>query len=102
LRREGRRTWRAFQEALAAGRVPTREVADGALVILGAALMIAPGFLTDIVGLLCLVPPTRSMLRRLLGTASARRLLTARARGRRMRSRPGSGPEIIEGEIEHP
>lgn len=112
LRREGRRTWRALQQALAAGRVPTREVADGALVIFGAALMIAPGFLTDITGMLCLFPPTRGMLRGLLGTAAARRVVTGRVFGRRVPSQRGPAgqshaarrgeptPRVIDGEIE--
>ncbi len=97
LRREGRRTWRALQEALRAGRVPTREVADGALVVFGAALMIAPGFLTDIAGMLCLVPATRGMLRGLLATAAARRLLIRPARGGRPEE---PGPRVIDGDIE--
>jgi len=76
LRREGRRTWQAFREALAEPRVvPTRQVADGALVLLGGALMITPGFLTDAVGILCLLPPTRTFLRRAVTGVAARRLL---------------------------
>lgn len=109
LRREGRRTWRALREALAAGRVPTREVADGAIVIFGAALMVAPGFITDVAGMLCLIPTTRSMLRGLLATAAVRRLLVGRARARRGAGAPwvdpeGEGgtkrPRIIDGEVD--
>jgi UPF0716 protein FxsA len=74
LRREGARTWRAFREALARGRLPAAEVADGALVILGGALLLTPGFATDAVGLLCVLPPTRAVLRRLLTQLVARRL----------------------------
>ena len=51
LRREGARTWRAFRTALASGRLPAAEVADGALVILGGALLLTPGFATDAFGL---------------------------------------------------
>ncbi len=113
LGREGRRTWQAFREAVAAGRVPTREVADGALVILGAALMITPGFLSDAVGVLCLLPPTRGLLRRLLTTIAGRRLVARVSGTQRVRARRGAGqryedprahseadPRIIEGEVE--
>jgi UPF0716 protein FxsA len=66
LKHEGRSAWRRFNLALSEGRLPGKEVADGFLVILGGALLIAPGFLTDILGILFLLPPTRAVARRLL------------------------------------
>jgi UPF0716 protein FxsA len=66
LKREGRSAWRRFNLALAERRMPGREVADGFLVILGGALLIAPGFITDVFGLLFLIPPTRAVARRVL------------------------------------
>jgi UPF0716 protein FxsA len=63
---QGRRAWAAFQAAMAAGRVPHREVLDGVLIILGGALLLTPGFITDVFGLLLLIPPTRAGFRRLL------------------------------------
>jgi len=66
LRSQGRAVWRRFNEILAHGRVPHREVIDGVLVIFGGAFLITPGFLTDIVGLLLLLPPTRAIVRRVL------------------------------------
>jgi UPF0716 protein FxsA len=66
LKREGRAAWRRFNQALAERRVPGKEVADGFLVILGGALLIAPGFITDIFGILFLIPPTRAVARRIL------------------------------------
>jgi len=75
FRREARRTWSAFREALAAHRVPAKEVADGALVILGGAFLLTPGFVTDVIGLLCVLPPTRAVLRRGLTEVVRRRLL---------------------------
>lgn len=60
LKRESRRAWRDFRAALAAGRFPGDEVTQGALVIVGGALLLTPGFVTDVVGLLCLLPPTRA------------------------------------------
>jgi UPF0716 protein FxsA len=66
LKHEGRSAWRRFNEALAARRFPGREVADGALIIVGGTLLLTPGFITDIFGLFLLLPPTRAVARRLL------------------------------------
>ena len=74
LRREGARTWAAFRRALSSGRVPAKEVADGALVVFGGALLLTPGFATDVFGLVCVLPPTRAVLRRLLTGVVTRRL----------------------------
>ena len=60
LRSQGRAVWTRFQEAMAAGRMPHREVQDGVAVIFGGAFLITPGFLTDIFGLVLLLPPTRT------------------------------------------
>ena len=66
MRSQGRIAWRRFNEALAGGRAPAREVLDGVLVIFGGALLLTPGFITDVFGLLFLLPPTRAVVRRLL------------------------------------
>ena len=66
LRSQGRAAWRRFNEALAGGKLPHREVVDGVLIIFGGALLLTPGFITDIFGLLFLIPPTRAVMRRLL------------------------------------
>jgi UPF0716 protein FxsA len=73
LRSQGRTVWRRFNEALAAGRLPHREVVDGVLVIFGGAFLITPGFLTDIVGLTLLLPPSRAVARRMLMRRLGRR-----------------------------
>ena len=73
LRSQGRATWVAFNRALAESRMPAKEIFDGVLVIFGGALLLTPGFLTDIVGLILLIPPTRAMVR-----AFARRFLVGR------------------------
>lgn len=52
-----------FQRTVRAGRVPSAEVVDGALVLLAGALMITPGFLSDILAILLLLPPTRAVVR---------------------------------------
>lgn len=66
LKHQGRAAWRRFNQALAEKRIPAAEVADGFLVILGGALLIAPGFITDIFGILFLIPPTRALARKIL------------------------------------
>ncbi len=74
FRSQGRAVWRQFTEAMATGRIPHREVVDGILVIFGAAFLITPGFLTDIVGILMLLPPTRALLRPLVLRVVRRRM----------------------------
>jgi UPF0716 protein FxsA len=66
--------WRRFNQMLQAGRVPAREVADGVLVIFGGALLLTPGFLSDIVGLLFLLPPTRALIRRVFLRQAMKRI----------------------------
>src|SRR5215208_2456101 len=74
MRTQGRASWRRFNETLGAGRVPAREVADGVLVIFGGALLLTPGFLSDIVGLLFLLPPTRALIRRVFLRQAMKRI----------------------------
>ena len=74
LRTQGRAVWARFNTTLAEGKMPHREVMDGVLVIFGGAFLITPGFLTDIVGLILLVPPTRTLVRRLLVRRLGRRV----------------------------
>ncbi len=64
VRREGVRAWSNFRAALQGGRPPTAEVVDGALVLFGGALLLTPGFLTDILGLALVFPPTRAVVSR--------------------------------------
>jgi len=64
LRSQGRSVWRRFRDTLASGRAPARETVDGALVIVGGALMLVPGFITDALGALLLLPPSRATVRR--------------------------------------
>ena len=74
MRSQGRAAWRRFNDAVGAARVPAREVADGVLVIFGGALLLTPGFLTDIVGLLFLLPPTRAAIRRIFLRQAMKRI----------------------------
>src|SRR3954447_9453479 len=75
LRSQTRLAWRRFNEALASMRVPHREVVDGVLVIFGGVLLLTPGFITDIFGLLFLFPPTRILLRGVLVRRGALKLV---------------------------
>jgi UPF0716 protein FxsA len=88
VRHEGLRTWRALAAALQTGRMPSRELADAALVLVGGTLLLTPGFLTDVVGFFMILPPTRPIARRGLETVVSRRLL----RGFWGPMPPGAGP----------
>jgi UPF0716 protein FxsA len=83
-RSQGRRVWARFRQTVERGGVPHREVIDGVLVIFGGAFLITPGFISDVVGILLLLPPTRAVFRRLLIHRLGRRL--------QFRGPPGSGP----------
>jgi UPF0716 protein FxsA len=95
IKHEGGRAWRALQEALSSGRMPATELADGALILIGGTLMLAPGFITDAFGILLILPFTRPVFRRLLAATVARRLLVEVRR-------PGPGPAegpVVRGEV---
>lgn len=76
LRSQGSLAWRRLREAIESRRLPHREAADGALVVMGGALLLTPGFLTDLAGLLLMVRPVRDLLSR---TALARGMDAAAA-----------------------
>lgn len=101
VRREGTRAWAAFRNALNAGRAPTREVVDGALVLMGGALLLTPGFVTDALGLTLIFPPSRAVYNRMLRNRLRTRFLGAASGGTRPRyprsgasafGRSGAGP----------
>jgi UPF0716 protein FxsA len=75
LRHQGRGAWRRFNEAIAERRFPGREVADGLLIAIGGTLLLTPGFLTDVVGAIFLIPPTRAIVRRLMRGYVGRRFV---------------------------
>jgi UPF0716 protein FxsA len=79
LRHQGRAAWIRFNRALAEGRLPHKEVLDGVLVIMGGALLLTPGFLTDILGLILLIPPTRALVRAMSARFVRRRLVLGSA-----------------------
>lgn len=61
VRSQGGAVWQRFRDVAGAGRVPAKEALDGFLVILGGTLLLVPGFLSDIVGLFFVLPPTRRL-----------------------------------------
>lgn len=75
MRSQGRAVWRRFRTTLAAGRPPAVETVDGVLVIMGGALLLTPGFITDLFGILLLAPPSRAAIRRLILRSVRVRLL---------------------------
>ena len=109
LRQQGRAAWVRFNRALAENRIPHKEVLDGVLIIFGGALLLTPGFLTDLVGLTLLIPPTRALVRALMARIVRGRLSVGpraatwgyghvRRRGARSRPAPaGARPDDIEG-----
>ncbi len=102
MRSQGRAAWRRFNEAIAAGRIPAREVVDGALVIFGGALLLTPGFVTDIFGATFLLPPTRAVIRRLLVRRFTGRLIVATpgSAGRRPPRGPGADVDSTATEVD--
>jgi UPF0716 protein FxsA len=90
---EGRRAWQSLNTALSSGQMPARELADGALILIGGTLMLSPGFVTDILGILLILPFTRPVARRVLTRVASRRILDVR------RPEPGSQGPVVRGEV---
>ena len=108
MRSQGRIAWGRFNAALAEGRIPHREVLDGALVIFGGALLLTPGFVTDVLGIILLLPPTRILVRGLVARRLLPRIVITRfgapaaaaagaARPGGPRRRPGGDGADVEG-----
>ena len=112
VKREGRRAWDAFRRALAETRWPGDEVTQGALILFGGALLLTPGFVTDLVGFLAVIPPTRALASRVLRRAVTptpvrevfriRDASSDRGRGRRTTGSPdgqSGGGEVLDVEV---
>ncbi|MFP3940615.1 MAG: FxsA family protein [Thermoanaerobaculia bacterium] len=98
-RYQGLAAWQRLQDALAAGRLPGRELVEGFLILLAGAVLLTPGVLTDAAGFLLLVPPARRWIVR---TARARlegRMVVVDARGGGKRPE-GPGIDVIDAEFE--
>ena len=59
LRRQGFATWQRFQANLQQGVIPAYEMIEGPILLVGGALLLTPGFFTDILGFACLIPAIR-------------------------------------------
>ena len=80
LKHEGRRAWRALNDAIQTGRMPGRELADAGLVLVGGTLLLTPGFVTDVFGFFCVLPFSRPLARRILLAVLARRVARSTVR----------------------
>jgi UPF0716 protein FxsA len=92
VKRQGLAVLRRAQREVDAGRVPTASLLDGVLLLIAGGLLIFPGFVSDVVGLLLLLPPVRYVLRQLLVARYGRRVSTVVVTG--SSSGPGRGRRI--------
>ncbi len=93
--------WRA-RERLARGELPEQEMLEGLLIAVGGGLLLLPGFISDIFGLLCLIPFTRRLMVSKLRQRVAEQALRQRAFADDLAARSGQArPNVIEGEFEH-
>ncbi|GAB3431608.1 FxsA family protein [Flindersiella endophytica] len=112
IKREGRRAWQALQAAVSGGRLPDRELLDGALVLVGGTLLLTPGFMTDVFGLFLVLPFTRPLARGVARRMIRRRVEAAVARGAtgygfppgaggtpNGNDRSGATGQVIQGEV---
>jgi UPF0716 protein FxsA len=117
LKREGGRALTALGAAFSSGRMPAREIADGMLILVGGVLMLTPGFLSDVLGFLCILPMTRPLARGLLTRFVAARLVVVPGGafpggpfagrpvpgsgepGNGSRPRPGGHGDVVQGEV---
>ncbi len=104
IKREGGRAWQALRQALQGGRMPARELADAALILIGGTLMLSPGFVLDVAGILLILPFTRPVARRLLTSVVERRLVVlpfGPGFGPGNARHPGPGPEgpVVRGDV---
>ncbi|MGH9050182.1 MAG: FxsA family protein [Acidimicrobiia bacterium] len=65
-KREGVGVWRRLNQQVSAGRVPGAELIDAFLILLAGALLLTPGFISDVIAIFLLIPPTRALVRRVL------------------------------------
>ena len=90
-RREGLRALWSFQQRLARGGVPGRALMDGLCVLLGGALLLTPGLLTDVVGFSLLLPPSRRWIQKRIQSRIERQLADGSLRVTTIGGFPGAG-----------
>ncbi len=95
LKQQGLATFRRFQLSLAQGEVPAYEMIEGPIILLGGVLLLTPGFITDILGIICLIP----QLRRLFAQYLIENHLIQAAVSGFQRNKANSDGNILEGEF---
>jgi UPF0716 protein FxsA len=75
-RSQGTRVLRGIRTEMSVGQVPSSRLLDGLLVLVGGVLLLTPGLLTDLVGFLLLLPPSRERLKRGLRRRAERMILS--------------------------
>lgn len=97
-KREGLRVLGSWQRSIAQGDIPREGLSSGALVLMGAVLLVTPGILTDVLGLALLFPPTRRGVSRWLSARVRHKLgdhiMTALPTGHPVESAAGTGTVI--------
>ncbi len=93
LRQQGLATWQRFQDNLAKGTLPAYEMIEGPILLVGGALLLTPGFFTDIIGFACLIPPIRKKIAQYI---IEKRLVQA---GVPPHQPSKEQPDVIEGEF---
>ena len=73
VKREGMSVWRRFQRQVESGAVPGKEIADAVMILFAGALLLSPGFLSDLLGIALLLPPVRAVVRAVVMKQAARR-----------------------------
>ena len=93
LRQQGMATWNRLQENLAKGQLPAYEMIEGPILLVGGALLLTPGFFTDVIGFSCLIPSVRRKI--------AQTIIEKRLGAEAGVQRPSSPkePDVIEGEF---
>ena len=104
IRHEGGRAWQALTNALNSGQMPAKELADAALILVGGTLMLSPGFVTDAMGIVLILPFTRPVARRVLTRVVSKRLVAGFVDVRQGPRPPGpgrppSGGPVVQGEV---
>ena len=106
LRQQGFSTLMRVNQRMEQGQLPATEILEGVVLAVGGALLLTPGFITDAIGFLCLLPPTRRyFIRRLLAqgmftVASAGATYQAGQGQFRQTTLDSEGHTIIEGEFQ--
>lgn len=98
-RSQGSKVMANFRQATSEGRLPHKEALDGILILLAGAVLLTPGFLTDTVGFLLLVPPVRTLIRAWLASVLKGRI---HFMGTPPPGFPGAPPSPSTPEIDRP